>query len=659
MKNYIIGICIFFFTATLKAQNDDVKFTNSNFPNQQNLLLKAKQQIKEADLLILENNIQKALNLYLKANEFNPNNSDLNFKIGSCYFNYFPKQECLKYFEKAYNLNNKVDRKILFYLAIGNHFNYKFKEAIRLYSEYLENANSKETTHINKLIQECENGIEILKDTTAVEIINLGANVNTEYREYAPMVVADGSKVYFTSRRKGTGGQIAMEDNMYYEDIYETTRDEKTNTWSKAKNIGNPLNTKLHDAIVGLSPNGQTMFVYVDNNGGDIYFSQLKGAKWTKPENISTKINSQYHESKACISYDNKVLYFISNNPKTSYGGKDIYYSILDSQGEWSAPVNIGPTINTEYDEVDLFIHPDGRTIYFSSKGHNTMGGLDIFKTYKDENGKWVKPINIGYPINTPLDDAFFVMTSSGKSAFFSSIRPEGYGQHDLYELKFPTKEKEKIKPQEKVLVTLVKGKVKDANSKIPLEAKIEITNNTTGEIIANFITNSQTGDYMLNLPSGINYGLNVSKEQYLFHSENFNIADTTDFREVVIDVDLQKIEIGKTIILKNIFFDFDKATLRPESTTELNRVVNILNKETKLKIEIAGHTDSKGSSEYNKQLSSARAKTVVEYLIEAGINKNRLSFEGYGYQKPIATNETEEGRQMNRRVEFKILSKD
>ncbi len=658
MKNLVLFfIAVFVFSASFSQK--DIAFTKGNFPNQSNELSIAKKQIKSANILVYNetNKIEEGLKLYMKAYEFNPNNSDLNFKIGYCYYNTTQKYDCLAYFQKAYDLNQNVDKKINYYLARAYHLNYRFDEAIKFYSKYVSGLkNEEEVENINKCITECRNGKEILKDTTKVEIINLGENINTEYREYGPMITADGSKLYFTSRRKGTtGGQIA-EDGMYYEDIYESTKTETG--WTKARSVGSPLNSKLHDAVVGLSPDGQSLFVYVDQSGGDLYVSKLRGSRWSKPVSISDKINTKYHESSACISYDNKTLYFISDNPELSYGGRDIFYSTLDKNGNWSAPTNIGPVVNTKYDEVDLFLHPDGRTVYFSSKGHNTMGGYDIFKTTKDKDGNWSTPVNLGYPINTPLDDAFFVTTASGKTAYFASVRPEGMGLHDIYELRFP--EDEETTPEEdKVFLTLVKGVVTDKTTSFPLEATVEIIDNNANEVVATFTTNSQTGAYIVNLPSGKNYGLNVNKDRYLFHSENFNLADTSAYQEITINIELQRIEVGTTIVLKNIFFDYDKATLRPESSAELDRVVNILDKQPKLKIEISGHTDNKGGLTYNKELSKSRAKTVVDYFIEKGIAKDRLTYEGYAFEKPIATNDTDEGRQLNRRVEFKVLSND
>jgi len=634
---------------------EDVSFSKSNFPDQAYELSVAKKQIKNANILVFnEHNIQAGLEYYLKAYEFNPDNSDLNYKIGYCVYNTTQKYDCLQYFEKAYLLNRNVDKKIEYYLARGLHLNYQFDDAIKYYNSYAANLkNDAEIEEINKYITECRNGKEILKDTTDVEIINIGSNINSEYREYGLVVTSDGSKLFFTSRRKGTTGNGISDDGMYFEDIYESRYN--GNYWSKARNVGTPLNTKLHDAVVGMSPDGQHLYTYCDRNGGDIFVSSLRGSRWSKPESISDNINTNYHDSKACISFDNKTLYFISDNPNISLGGRDVFYSSLDKNGNWSQPTNIGPVINTKYDEKDIFLHPDGRTMYFSSTGHNTMGECDVFKSVKDENGNWSTPQNLGYPINTPLDDAFFVTTASGKTAFYASVRPEGNGLEDIYELRFP---KDIETPfEDKVFVTLVKGTVKDKVTKFPLEAAIEIIDNSMNEVVATFKTNSQSGGYIINLPSGKNYGLNINKDGYLFHSENFNISDSTEYQEITIDVELQRIEVGTTIVLKNIFFDYDKATLRPESFAELNRVVQILNKQPKLKIEISGHTDNKGAYEYNKKLSSDRANTVVDYLIEKGIAEDRLTFEGYAFDQPISTNDTDEGRQLNRRVEFKVLS--
>jgi outer membrane protein OmpA-like peptidoglycan-associated protein len=307
------------------------------------------------------------------------------------------------------------------------------------------------------------------------------------------------------------------------------------------------------------------------------------------------------------------------------------------------------------------------------------MGGYDIFSSILQDNGTWSKPVNMGYPINTPNNDVFFVMSADGKHGYFASNQEGGVGQTDIYRITFlgepkptllsfednlmaslniPIKEKTIEKPIEikKIRLTVLKGTISDSITSKPLEADIEIVDNSNGKLISTFKSNSSTGKYLLPLPSGINYGIVVKKEEYLFHSENVYIPDATNYQEINKDIKLLKVLKGSTIVLRNIFFDTGKSILREESNTELNRLVKLLNDNPTLKIEIQGHTDNIGGLEYNNTLSNNRSKAVVDYLIANGIDTKRLSYKGYGYSKPIATNQTPEGRQSNRRVQFEIL---
>ena len=511
-----------------------------------------------------------------------------------------------------------------------------------------------------------------------VFIDNLGPVVNSTYREYSPLINADESVLFFTSRRDNTnGGQKDPTDNNYFEDIYIS---EKVNgEWTTPENPPSPLNSKEHDATIGLSPDGQTLLIYKGSDGGDIYECHLKGSEWSTPKKLSSAINTKYHESSASISFDGKTIYFVSNKPD-GLGGSDIYYATLDKKGNWGEPKNIGAPINTTFDEEGVFIHPDGKTLYFSSRGHNTMGGFDIFKSTL-ENGKWSDPVNLGYPINSPDDDVFFSISASGAHGYYMSVKPGGYGDRDLYIITFLGAEKPLVNNTEDNLiaslaqpvsetviektvaikenqVTILKGKILDELTLNPLGAVIEITDNEKNEIVATFESNSATGKYLVSLPSGKNYGIAVKSEGYLFHSENLNIPPTTIYQEITKDIKLNKLAIGSTIVLNNIFFDFNKAVLRPESIPELERLIKLMTDFPTLKIEISGHTDNIGTAAYNKPLSENRAKSVVDYLISKGIDKTRMTFVGFGFDKPIATNDTEDGRQQNRRTEFKIISK-
>jgi len=446
------------------------------------------------------------------------------------------------------------------------------------------------------------------------------------------------------------------------------------NDW-KLTQLGKPLNSKFHDASIGLSPDGQTLYIYKGDNGGDIYECVLKGDKWVKPTPLPKEINTKFHESSASLGPDGRTLYFISDRPD-GVGGRDIWVAYKNSKGKWSDVKNIRE-LNTPYDEESVFIHPDGRTLYFSSQGHNSMGGYDIFKsTYKD--GYWSKPENLGVPINTADDDLYFVLASSGQRAYFSSSRKGTIGDQDIFMITFiidkpmnpstednliayKTKPVQEIKIESAIAIetpslTLLKGFIYDEETKKPLEAQIVLTDNEKNEELAVFTSNAQTGRYLVSLPSGKNYGIAVKKEGYLFHSENFVIPENAQYQEIQKDIYLKPIKVGQSIVLRNIFFDFDKATLRPESKTELENLIKLMNDNPNIKIEISGHTDNIGSAAYNQKLSESRAKAVVDYLIEHGIDKSRLSYMGYGFDKPIAPNDTEEGRQLNRRVEFKIV---
>ena len=326
-------------------------------------------------------------------------------------------------------------------------------------------------------------------------------------------------------------------------------------------------------------------------------------------------------------------------------------------------------------------MHPDGKTMYFSSRGHSTMGGFDIFKSEMKPDGTWGNPVNLGYPINGPHDDVFFVMNASGRRGYYASAKQGGYGEKDIYIITFLGADKPFALSNEDNLIasiaepiksivaapavelkanslTVLKGTITDDNTKKPLEATIELIDNAKNEVIASFKSNSSTGKYLVTLPAGKNYGIAVKAENYLFHSENFDIPANNGYLEVTKDVQLKNVSVGTKIVLRNIFFDFDKSTLKPESTNELQRLIKLLIDIPTLKIEIGGHTDSKGSDDYNLKLSASRAKTVVEYLTKAGIALDRLKSNGYGEAQAIETNETEEGRALNRRTEFTIISK-
>ena len=712
---YKIVALILFSASFVSAQN--VEFEKANFADKKDLLKDAKNNLedgldafklgKQEYDFVLEGYVgknkcypvsrrdyQRAGDIYfkqaqpflVKAQDFNPNNAELNYMLGVINFNLNPQSDAAtKFLEKAISLNGKIPADVSYFLGWAYQFQLKWDDAIKYYQFQLKvlNADAKENAFaiedVTKKINECKIGkIETAKPQR-VFVDNLGSTINSSYPEYSAFISADESMMVLTARRENsTGGKIDEGDSWPFEDLYQSFK--VNGKWTPAQNFGPIVNSEEHDASSGLSSDGTTMFIfkYKEKDGGDIYTSNLVGNTWTKPEHLNKNINSKSHESSVSLSYDAKRLYFISDR-EGNLGGGDIYYSDKDIKNEWGPAVNLGPSLNTKYGEEGVFIHPDGKTIYFSSKGHKTMGGYDVFKSVF-ENGIWSEPINLGYPINGPDDDVFFVISGSGSHGYFASSKQGGFGDKDIYKITFLGLEKPPIVMNEdnllasvaapvsefkaeKILnsgpkMTILKGVISDAKTNVPLEATLELIDNTLNEVIATFKSNSTTGKYLVSLPSGKNYGIAVKKDGYLFHSENFDLKASEVFQEVEINVALKQIDVGQSIVLKNIFFDFDKATIRMESANELDRLIKLLTDNPTLKIELGSHTDNKGSDEYNQKLSQSRSQSVVTYLIGKGILTDRLVAKGYGETVAVATNDTEEGRQENRRTDFKILSK-
>jgi len=616
-----------------------------------------------------------AIEGYLLGYDYNPNYPELNYKLGVSYLKSLYKTESLKYLEAAYQQNNNVTKDILWCLARSYQYNSKFDTAVFYYEAYKNSLSANELKNIeaeiNERIEECELGILLMKTPVNVKISPI-SEINTEYPEYCPLITADESKIYFTARRPdGTGSDIDPSDGQYYEDIYMS--EFKNGKWTMPKNLGRPINTRSHVATVALSPDGNSMLLY---RGGDLFITYRSGDKWSIPEPMPENINTDKIENSACFSFDGKTIYFVrgkTNDPKTS--NADIYVTHFIN-GKWSNPERLPDIINSPKDEDGVFIHPDNRTLYFSSLGHGTIGGFDIFKSTKDDEGNWTKPVNLGYPINTPDDDIYFVLSADGKTGYYSSVRIDGKGFSDIYKIEFlksktifqdtednliAVHDSANVQLEQKqdiqtVYLTLITGIVFDGISLEPIEARIRIFDNNTDSLILTTNSDVKDGSYIVTLPSGINYGMNVTADNYLFHSENFDLPKDEAFKRIILDIPLYQVSEGAKVILKNIFFDFNSSVLRRESLPELFRIVNFLEENKGIKIEVSGHTDDIGSHEYNKKLSENRAKAVVDFLIEQGIDKSRLQYRGASFDEPIALNESEEGRQLNRRVEFKIL---
>ncbi len=502
------------------------------------------------------------------------------------------------------------------------------------------------------VLKRAEFAVQAVKTPVPFNPINLGDGVNTKLDEYWPSLTADEQTLFITRLVPIDKRQPASELNGQ-EDFYYSKK-QPDGSWGTAKPLGYPINTSNNEGAPTVSADGQSYYFTACNRKDgfgkcDIYFSKRIGEKWTKPVNIGKPVNSRYWESQPSISADGQRLFFVSGRP----GGKgqlDIWVSHLQDDGKWGKPINLGDSVNTPFKEMSPFIHPDGKTLYFSSDGWIGMGGDDLFVTHQMGNdSSWTTPQNLGYPINTNGDEIGLIVNVRGNLAMFSSRRDAAKGR-DIFEFDLP----ENLRPD---MVTYVSGKVYDAKTKQPLGSQIELFDLATSKRVALLNSNEGDGHFLVCLPAKKDYALNIQKPGYLFHSENFSLKNPKGIlKNFKLDVSLEPIAIGNKVVLKNIFFETDSYELKPESKSELKKLIDFLNQNTKVEIEISGHTDTQGTAAHNKILSENRAKTVYEYLIQHNIDKARLSYKGYGYDKPIATNDTEEGRALNRRTEFKVV---
>lgn len=646
-----------------------------------------KDLVKQGDGYYDKKAYKKALELYLKALDVNPDDASVNLKIGLAYLYSETKSKAAKYISKAYRLNPDIDDEIDYHLGIAFQNTNEFKKAIEHFEQF-KKKKSKLASIADKKIAECKIADSLSQYELNVVIENLGSVVNTRFNDYAPIISGDGSILIFTSNR--TDDPKEERDGTNYEDIYISR---KTGTsWETPKKISANIHHKFNDAAASLSPDGKTLFIYYEEGAGDIYTSKLENDQWTKPTPLNKNINTAlFWETSASMSADGKKLYFASNRPG-GIGELDIYVSELDGKGEWGKAVNLGPLINTEENEDAPFIHPDGVTLYFSSDGHPTLGNSDIFIS-EFKNGKWQKPENIGWPINTWEYDGFFTISADKKKGYYSTLKEGGLGDADIYSITFlepkykpkpkpqpPPQpviiayaEKEKAKPQmqEKAdfvdpivqqhkdlkIVTVLKGSVIDEATAVPLGATISLVNNETKKVISKITTDPSTGNFELIIPHGGNYGVATEKEGYLFNSINFNLPKFAEYQEIDTHIIMVKAEVGSKVVLKNIFFDVGKSELRSESIAEIEKIKELLISNPALKVQINGHTDNTGNPASNKVLSLKRATSVVDYLLTQGVSSSRLSAKGFGSERPIVSNDDEiGGREINRRTEIEII---
>lgn len=554
-------------------------------------------------------------------------------------------------YRKALKINEHQYKLAWYYLGVSEFNTGQYEAGMESLRKFLATGegSQKLQTEAARMIENCLFAIEAVKNPVAFNPVNMGDSINTRFNEYSPAITADGNTLMFT-REIETGGNEYF-SGMKQEDFYVSFR-RSDGSWTRAASVGPPLNTRGNEGAQTIGPGGQYMyFTACDRPDGlgrcDIYYSDFNGRSWSVPVNIGGPVNTQYWESQPSISADGKTLFFVSNRPG-GFGGLDIWISKMGEDGKWQDPVNAGDIINTAGDEVTPFIHFDGKTLYFSSNGRPNMGGFDLYVTRIGDDGSWSKPLNIGYPINTHNDEMGLAIESNGYRAYYSSTTTTGR-QKDIFYFDLH----EEIRPER---VSYLRGRVFDSETRRRLKARYELINLTTGETVDRAAT-TDDGQFLVCLPSGFTYGLNVSAEGFLFYSENFPFKDEyTDYKPLVKNIYLNLIKTGEKLILNNVLFNINSSEILRASYPELDKLLRLLNENIGLRVEIGGHTDDTGSDELNQKLSEDRALAVVRFLTARGVDPSRLSYKGYGKSLPVNDNTTAEGRRLNRRTEVVIV---
>ncbi len=682
----------------LNAQTD-VKISRKDFKNDNTGFESAWQHVKDGDSYFRKGGAwyANAYDEYLKAYIYNNLYPNLNYKAGVSALYSDNKEKAAEFFRKVLEQKPDFSGDLMFFAGRALQYEGKFDEAAEKLSEYLKSPGKKDDNMVKtaaQLVEECRAAAEVLKDTLRVEIRPLDLGINTAADEYAAVLSSDGLTMYFATRRPMSNSS-KYDDQKYDENILFSNL--INNSWGMTRPAGKNLTSRFCETPLYLSPSGEELYIYAGyEGGGDIMVSSRKKDNWRKPEAVPFKINSPGAETSLTFTPDNREVWFVSDRSKDGLGGKDIYVIKKLEGDKWSKPVNAGSMVNSSRDEESPRFSKNGDTLYFSSRGHNSIGGFDVFYSIRDGNGIWGPAVNCGYPVNTPWDELFYFPLGTADSLFyFASNRPGSRGGLDIFRGKFMPPEPVTIPVAEIILpppapvrdtvivrdtVVVIKevvlappppppapekpaeeilsltGKVKDSETGAPILAKIDIIDMTSDAVIATTASSDVDGSYSIRLPGKKSFMVDVRGTGFLSDMKRVNISPDFTGESYNLDISLVRIKVGKKVILNNILFQTGKSVLTSASFKELDRLYDILTDNSGMRIEISGHTDKTGSEPFNFKLSEARAKAVVDYLIKKGIVPARLEFRGFGSLQPIADNATAEGRTLNRRVEFKIL---
>lgn len=656
-----------------------------------------------------------------------PDNANIKFSIGMCMVNSPSEVErkasiemlqeaesnMAAYYKKADYREKAAPVETIRYIGKAYHVNYQFQKALDKFLEYksiLAEGNEEDLQNINRDIEMTKNAMRMVNTPVDVDV-RMAYDMNTKWPEYRPLVNADETMMIYTARRDDSKGGLLDDEGKYFEDLYVSYKIK--GVWTKPLPMDD-INTEGHEATIYMSPSGDQMFIYKydDELGGSIYETFLRDGKWTKPEMLNRNINSEAWETHATMSVDKKILVFTSDR-EGGLGKRDLWLSKKLPNGEWAKPTNLGSSINTEYDEESPYLHPDGKTLYFSSKGHNSMGGFDVFKVTYRADSTWSKPENMGYPINTTGDDVFFLPNTNGMRAYFASFREGGKGDMDVYIMDLHTETEKNL--------TIYKGLAHDINGNVVKNLVITVFDQETDDIFGVYRPNPVTGKFLFILRPGHTYEIEYEVDGVI-QTETITIKDDGNVKEInrlvikekdkitvnaaeandldvmqvarveeatgleVVEIDVKlnaavedsvvenkvkdnvheeifkTLDQGGKVVLENILFEYNSDKLTEDAEIKIDLIYQYMVKNPDVKVRITGHTDAIGSDAYNLDLSRRRARSVRNYLVSLGISKKRMTYEGKGESEPIAPNakpngdDDPEGRQRNRRVEFEVF---
>ena len=636
MKKYILAIFFALSTTLILAQ----EYTTRN--------KKAIEYYRQTENFMIRRQYPQAIQLLEMALEKDEKFAEAHQALANCYQALNDYDRAMFHYRTTTQLQAGNRRFMLSYFGLAE-LSFKkgmYAEAIPLVEQYLEFQPPRQNMidDANRLLRDARYSIEAIKDSIPFNPRPVAPPINQLPLQYFPVLTANGKQLIFTGR-KGFG---AMDD----EDIYISQKIGET--WGDPGSISSDINTVNNEGTCTISADGRIL-IFTSCNGRsgygscDLFITKKVGDLWSKPVNLGSTVNSRAWDSQPSLSQDGRTLFFVSNR-KGGLGLRDIWVTTLDDNGLWREPVNLGPGINTKDDEISPFIHPDNQTLYFASKGYPGFGGFDLYRTERSQQG-WTKPENLGYPLNSSDDQVSLFVTTDGEVGMYSfEKRYNTLNYSYLYEFDVP----EEISVSKKS--TYVYGQVFDASNNKPLKSSVELKSIKADERVALVDSDSINGNYLIVLTEGAEYALYAEKHGYLFKSYSFNYADSAGSQPVRIDIYLEPITKDGKVVLKNLFFDFDQADLQEKSLTELEKIMAFLEDNPEVKIEISGHTDDSGNPEYNRDLSLRRARTVYDFLVEKGVAPERLRYRGYGEAEPLAPNDSESNKQLNRRIEFKIL---